>query len=81
MPYKIITTIREENQNIFHDVIDMKLSRSKKVLKLFMDKEIAANYARKELKKTDEEFKVIEVESAYDYELSVKEQQSSLSEG
>lgn len=81
MPYKIITTIREENQNIFHDVIDMKLSRSKKVLKLFMDKEIAANYARKELKKTDEEFKVIEVETAYDYELSVKEQQSSLSEG
>lgn len=80
MPYKIVTTIREENQNIFHDVIDMKLSRSKKVLKLFMDKEIAAHYARKELKKNDEEFKVIEVETAYDYEPTTKEQQSSLSE-
>jgi len=68
MPYKIITTIREQSQERFFDVIDMKLSRTKKVLKLFMDEETAMHYARKELKKDDDEFKVIEVETAYDYE-------------
>ena len=68
MPYKIVTTIREQSQDRFFDVIDTKLSRSKKVIKLFMDEDMAEHYARKELKKDENEFKVIEVETAYDYE-------------
>jgi hypothetical protein len=68
MPYKIITTTEGESPDKFYDVIDMKMSRSKKTLKLFFDEKIAENFARIELKKKDNEFKVIEVESAYEYE-------------
>lgn len=68
MPYKIIATVKDQSSDKFYDVIDMKLSRTKKTLKLFFDEDIAANFARVELKKNDNEFKVIEVESAYEYE-------------
>jgi hypothetical protein len=77
MPYKIVTTAEGQSQDVFYDVIDMKLSRSKKTLKLFMDEYIAENYARIELKKKDNEFKVIEVETAYDYEPAFATDESS----
>tara|TARA_B110000459_G_scaffold112521_1_gene124629 strand:- start:189 stop:434 length:246 start_codon:yes stop_codon:yes gene_type:complete len=80
MPYKIVTTIREQSQDRFYDVIDMKLSRSKKVIKLFMEEDMAEHYARKELKKEENEFKIIEVETAYDYETTSTEPSTSTDE-
>jgi len=80
MPYKLVTQIKEQTSGVFYDVIDMKLSRSKKVLKLFMDEESAEVYAKRDLKMTDDQFKVIEVETAYDYEPSASEQRNALEE-
>jgi len=68
MPYKIVTTIREQSQDRYFDVLDLNMSRTKKFLKLFMEEDMAAHYARKELKKNDDEFKIIEVDTPYDYE-------------
>lgn len=68
MPYKLVTTKMNGSTDLMYDVIDPKLSRSQKVLKLFPYEEAAEQYAKKNLKKKDDEFKVIEVESAYDYE-------------
>ena len=68
MPYKIVTAKSTGSKDILYDVIDTTMSRGKKTLKLFPYEEAAEQYARNNLKKKDDEFKVIEVESAYDYQ-------------
>lgn len=67
MPYKIIATAQGGSEKMY-DVIDMKLSRSKKVIKLFTTEELAEQYAKVQLKKKENEFQVIEVDNAYEYE-------------
>lgn len=67
MPYKVIATVQGGSEKMY-DVIDMKLSRAKKVIKLFMTEELAEQYAKVQLKKNEDEFKVIEVDTAYEYE-------------
>ena len=69
MPYKLMTSVDSQDQSKFYDVIDPKLSRSKKVLRLFPDEETAEYFAEKQLKKKEGQYRIVEVENAYEYDL------------
>lgn len=68
MPFKLMTLIKGNDDGIFRDVIDPNMSRTKKMIRLFMDQESAEYFAKNTLKREESEYQVYEVETAYDYD-------------
>jgi len=61
MACKIETRLNNESEN-WHPVIDMKLSKTKRVDRLFIDEEEAHRFAKNTLKLGEDLYRLIEAE-------------------